>query len=418
MEIREKMKRIFSYGYVCDHCLGRQFAKLLSGFSNDERGRALRLFFAMDADASGCSEKSIHANLGGFSFRNCKTAFVERSEDIKCSVCGGFFNEIDEWVSLALREAKGKEFSSFSVGTSLSGDLLSREESLWESAGVEYCEPIKSEINREVGKRLEKKLGIKADLANPQASFLLDIEKKSVGMEINPAFIYGEYQKLARGIPQTRWPSGKYKTSVEQIIAKPFVKAMKGSGHKLHGLGREDIDARCLGWRPFVLEITSPKKRRVSLDSMRKYVSISGKVRIRGLRISSMNEVREIKESRAMKKYQVIVECEKEFGIKELSKLKSLVGEIRQRTPERVEHRRANRIRSRRVIAISVSKKGNKRLMLTVTGDAGLYIKELVSGDNGRTRPSVSEVLGCRCIPRELDVLEIIKPGKKQAFKI
>ncbi|MDP6641711.1 MAG: hypothetical protein QF381_04675, partial [Nitrososphaerales archaeon] len=43
------------------------------------------------------------------------------------------------------------------------------------------------------------------------------------------------------GIPQTRWPSGKYKTSVEQIAAKPYLTKTKGTGTKFHGAGREDI---------------------------------------------------------------------------------------------------------------------------------------------------------------------------------
>ena len=29
---------IFKEGYICDHCLGRQFSKILSGYTNKERG--------------------------------------------------------------------------------------------------------------------------------------------------------------------------------------------------------------------------------------------------------------------------------------------------------------------------------------------------------------------------------------------
>jgi tRNA pseudouridine synthase 10 len=37
----------------------------------------------------------------------------------------------------------------------------------------------------------------------------------------------------------------------------------------------------------------------------------------------------------------------------------------------------------------------------------GTYVKELVSGDNGRTTPSVSERIDTACECVELDVLEI-----------
>ena len=44
--------------YVCDHCLGRQFGKLLSGYDNEERGRMLRAMAAMsiDEENSGIKE--------------------------------------------------------------------------------------------------------------------------------------------------------------------------------------------------------------------------------------------------------------------------------------------------------------------------------------------------------------------------
>jgi len=44
---------------------------------------------------------------------------------------------------------------------------------------------------------------------------------------------------------------------------------------------------------------------------------------------------------------------------------------------------------------------------MTVRTDAGLYVKELISGDDGRTCPSVAEVLGVPAECAELDVLAI-----------
>jgi hypothetical protein len=39
--------------------------------------------------------------------------------------------------------------------------------------------------------------------------------------------------------------------------------------------------------------------------------------------------------------------------------------------------------------------------------EAGTYVKELVSGDAGRTRPSLAETLGVPCSSAALDVLEV-----------
>jgi tRNA pseudouridine synthase 10 len=38
----------------------------------------------------------------------------------------------------------------------------------------------------------------------------------------------------------------------------------------------------------------------------------------------------------------------------------------------------------------------------------GLYIKELITGDEGRTTPSVAEILNVEAKPLELDVLNVI----------
>ena len=51
MNTLEKTEAILKTGYVCDHCLGRQFAKLMTGFSNDQRGMALRTALAMQLDS-------------------------------------------------------------------------------------------------------------------------------------------------------------------------------------------------------------------------------------------------------------------------------------------------------------------------------------------------------------------------------
>ena len=274
---------------------------------------------------------------------------------------------------------------------------------MWERVGIDYCEPLKAELNRELGKIVEKKTKAKFH-SRPDINFLVEIPNGSVSIQTNPIFIYGEYQKLVRGIPQTRWPSKKYKTSVEEIMAAPFMKATHGAGHKLHGLGREDIDARCLGWRPFVLEILEPKKRALNLKALTKRVGKG--IKIKSLKLSNIEEVRRIKEERADKTYRAVVICEN-ISRKDLDKLRTLVGEIKQKTPERVLHRRADKFRHRKLKSLKTKCVSSKKFSLEVKCEAGLYVKELVSGDNGRTVPSVSSILQQSCICKELDVVAI-----------
>jgi len=44
---------------------------------------------------------------------------------------------------------------------------------------------------------------------------------------------------------------------------------------------------------------------------------------------------------------------------------------------------------------------------IEVTGEAGLYIKELISGDHGRTIPSLTEKLGVPACVTSLDVVMV-----------
>lgn len=414
MNILEKAKKILRVGYVCDHCLGRQFAQLLSGFGNKERGEKIRMIVAMDVDINQSFDGMYPSNFFNFNFRSEKLNKKRKRPD-KCCVCKGLFETLDDIIKKVVKKIKKIEFNSFLVGTKLSEELLRKEEELWEEIGIEYCEPLKAELNREVGKRLEKVFGVKANLLNPDINVIINLSKSNVEIKINPLFVYGEYQKLIRGIPQTKWPSGKYKTSIEQIITKPLMKVTKGSGHKFHGLGREDIDARCLGWRPFVIEILEPKKRNINLIKIEKEINKGKKVKVRNLRFSSIKEVRKLKETKADKTYRICVLCESEITSEDLKKIRNLAGSIiSQRTPLRVVHRRADKVRKRKLIDIKVRKISKRKLILTLTTESGFYVKEFITGDKGRTNPSISSVLGCKCEPKDLDVIKIYYKNRKK----
>ncbi|MEM7813851.1 MAG: tRNA pseudouridine(54/55) synthase Pus10 [Candidatus Aenigmatarchaeota archaeon] len=403
---------------VCDSCLGRQFGQLLSGYTNTERGQAIRMIAAMSIDKEKLAneDKVIDlSNFSGMKFHNLEYEKIIPKERKKCSLCDGIFDKLNRLALRAVDAVRGIEFRTFVVGTRLPEPLVEAEEELWERVGIEWAEPLKAEINRELGKRIERefrkrKIAPKFDPKNPELVMLANIATGKITATINPLFIYGEYQKLVRGIPQTKWPSGKYKTSVEQIIAKPFMRATGGSAHALHGAGREDIDARCLAWRPFILEIDNPKKRIFDRTALAKLAKKIGKqVKVRRVRISNSKEVEQLKAARYEKTYRAIVECKQCIGRNELKKLGVLVGEIRQRTPQRVLHRRPDLVRKRRVISLKARCINRHTFELVIRGEAGLYIKELISGDAGRTQPSVSGVLIKDCVCKQLDVIAIHK---------
>jgi tRNA pseudouridine synthase 10 len=85
----------------------------------------------------------------------------------------------------------------------------------------------------------------------------------------------------------------------------------------------------------------------------------------------------------------------------------SLPLEVHQRTPQRVSHRRSDRIRKKRIHALEAAFIDNNTFELTIKCQGGLYVKEFISGDEGRTVPSITEILGTPAVCTQLDVISV-----------
>ncbi|RZN36314.1 MAG: tRNA pseudouridine(54/55) synthase Pus10 [Methanophagales archaeon ANME-1-THS] len=396
----EIARNITKEGPICDHCLGRQFAQISHGLSNEQRGMILKAALRASGEALG---------------------------EGTCWVCNGLFEHLEYWISTALEKLTEYEFNSFLVGTKVSGLLLQNEELLWEIAGALYAEPLKAELNREVGKRLEHETGKRVEFETPDIVVILNLWTETVELQIKPVFIYGRYLKLTRGISQTRWfcreCGGKgcercnftgmmYPESVEGLISGPLLEEFNGEDLVLHGCGREDIDARMLGsGRPFVVEIKEPKRRQVDLQRAAEQVNEAnrGKVEVRELQYVGREMVAKLKDAQMDKLYRVEVEFRSPVRETDLKKaLDRLNGAlIEQQTPTRVLHRRADLVRNRNVYSVQLVSFDGKQAALQLTCRSNAFFKELISGDEGRTRPSLSALLGTPAEVRVLDVLDV-----------
>jgi len=390
---------------LCNHCLGRLFAFVSRGLSNEQRGVMIRTSMS-DAPRS-----------------------PDRISD--CGICRGLFGEIDKFAELCLKESEVYEFSTFLVGTKIDAEIVEREEAFWTEVGAKETESIKAEMNREIGKVLERKLGKIVDFGNPEIVFLIDTRFDRVILDVTPLFVYGRYRKYSRGLPQTRWPcrecrgkgcprcGGKgrmYESSVQDLVGPIVMKHADGTEDFFHGMGREDIDARMLGnGRPFVAEVRKPRKRALDLASIEREINAGAKglIEIEGLRSSTRTELRAIKESTHPKTYRVRVRFQHAVDHGKLNELvAALAGKpISQLTPNRVAHRRAHLERKRTVRDIKVESVEGPEVVFVVEADSGTYIKELMHGDEGRTKPNVAEFVGVPCQVLELDVIGIGDTG-------
>lgn len=420
MKVLENAIRLMKKGYVCDYCLGRAFGNLLTGKSNKERGQAVRQILAMIFD----SGENLDIDLSNFYGMHLRNRKIEVSKK-PCYFCNDLFERVEEIANKIIEKLEEYEFETFLIGTKLSVELLQKEEEMIEEVGAEFYESLKSTLNREIGKIVERKLSKKVDRDNPDITVLIDLEKNMISLQIKSLFVYGEYQKLSRSIPQATWhcPNCKgkgcekckgtgllYPTSVQMIIEKPLLKATRGKKSRIHAEGREDIDARCLAWRPFVIEIVKPKRRNINLKEIERKINKSKKVKVRKLKLIKDGKqlIRKLKTERSEKTYRAIVVFERKIDKEKLKELKQLNGAIIfQKTPTRVLARRADKERKRKVIKISYKLLSEKTLEITIRASAGLYVKELITGDNGRTRPNVSEILNNTPKKILLDVIKI-----------
>ncbi|MFH0986855.1 MAG: tRNA pseudouridine(54/55) synthase Pus10 [Candidatus Micrarchaeota archaeon] len=193
--------------------------------------------------------------------------------------------------------------------------------------------------------------------------------------------------------------------------------AFFANGFMVSNSGREDRDALMLGeGRPFVLELKEPSKRSIDLKKMEKAVnkSCKGKVEVRELRFSDKEEVRYLKSIAYDKTYSCLVKCES-VTKEDLKKINEKFADmmLSQRTPTRVAHRRADKVRKRLVYFVKCEPAGKDKFKVVIKSQAGTYIKELISGDSGRTKPSFSEEIGRSCEVEELDVVEIHKTAEE-----
>ncbi|MEM4701307.1 MAG: tRNA pseudouridine(54/55) synthase Pus10 [Candidatus Bathyarchaeia archaeon] len=440
MSVLEKALKMLERHPLCDHCLGRQFAFLAHEIENEEKGKTLKTMLLMEAQALASAKKAegIHilktlASNGFFksaeeALRKMRRRPPKKAAQV-CFLCENRFETVDELARKAVERLGEYEFNTFMVGVELPVDVEEREDEFKARFNVDYGENIRLEFGRLLARRIVQYSGKKLDHRKPDIVVLLNPMAEEVRIQVNPLYIAGRYKKLVRGIPQSKWTctrckgkgcekcnwTGKmYPESVEELISPPFLEATGGIKASFHASGREDVDARMLGkGRPFVIEISQPKKRFLDLKKLEEAVNAyaRGKVEVSSLQIVDKDFIRKVKKGEAaQKEYRVIVEFEKEVSDEDLKLLEQkLTGIIvKQRTPLRVLHRRADLTREKYIYEVKVKRLSPNKAEMRVRCQGGLYVKELVSGDEGRTTPSVSEILGQKAKPIKLDVLNVI----------
>ena len=479
----------------CNHCLGRVGGKKRFGQSNYESGVEIRSS-VVETDSTMSESREVNP---------------------LCPFCENLFEEAPLLAEL-IKEAIGeRECSRLQIGARIPKDQTEAEDHLRKRFGAGGSAPLKSSLVEEVARQLNE-LGAGQNLVidKPEILALIDVLTLTVELDIRSHYFYGRYRKLERGIPQTKWPCRsckgrgcekcdytglQYKSSVQGLIGDPLLEIFGSEEHAFHGMGREDIDVRCMGrGRPFVMEMKKPVKRDIDANIVMEAInsSANGSIEVSDIRPSNRSEVVRVKDTPAEKSYTIrykieaITESEfdsltqvmdipsnnqernrrrknhhrrkkpepepepeidysalkkselvemcvekglaksgtKDVLIERLSSFKEptlplpdtdYVMEIMtklqgctlaQRTPERVAHRRADKIRKRKVLetsnpSVEIDEEGNMVAEFSLRCESGTYVKETVHGDGGRTQPSIASLVKAKCTVEWLDVADI-----------
>lgn len=248
------------------------------------------------------------------------------------------------------------------------------------------------------------------------------IEFKSVSSRHESIYIAGRYNKFSRALSQTPWivdHKRRLESSVEEIIYEPIKKYALVDEFRFSSSGREDIDVRMLGrGRPFAIELVNPKRTKFSYELLRKIenkINTNPQVTVKHLQNVTKDQLKELKsgEEFKIKVYQAL--CFTKGELPDLEKLNTCPPlEILQYTPVRVLHRRSNMARQRTIhsmkaVAVKVeADNGCSLFTVTLSTQAGTYVKEFVHGDFGRTNPCLRTYLENDTIDiLALDVLDI-----------
>jgi len=489
------LKHLVKLG-TCDHCLGRIGGKKRFSQTILESGIEIR----NDVTTADSTLKNI------------------REEEPLCPFCENLFEEIPLISELIIESVGDKECSRLQLGSRIPKDQTEAEDHMRKRYGAANSTPLKSSLVEEIAKHLkESGFDMKMVIDKPEILAIVDVLTLTVELDVRSQYFYGRYLKLERGIPQTKWPCKsckgrgcqkcdntgmQYTSSVQGLIGDPLLEIFGSKEHSFHGMGREDIDVRCLGrGRPFVIEFKNPKVREVDCNEIMDIINknAAGRIEVNSMRPSNRSEVVRVKDTPAeksytikykiepltqneldeltqilevpkdnrqrnsrrkkyysnngdrdlnttteidyssMKKAELVALCEekglaksgtKEVLIERLSSEKEptlplpekdFVMEIMQklqgctlaqRTPERVAHRRADKIRKRKVLetnnpSIEVV---DENLMIgefSLRCESGTYVKETVHGDGGRTQPSIASLIKAKCTVEWLDVADI-----------
>ena len=211
----EVAKDIIMDTNICTNCLGRQFALLGFGLTNEERGKIiqdaliLEHYDKMKEDETlVLMAKKIAQYNNELAAQSYKRITKKEICDTKetCDICGGLFEHLTDYAQKIKGLLTNEDYQSFIVGAVVSANLIEKEDTLRAKYSITTGETIKEEFTREVGKLVSQFTKKQPSFDLPDITIIVNLQTNQITIDKRSLYIYGRYRKFIRTIPQTKWP--------------------------------------------------------------------------------------------------------------------------------------------------------------------------------------------------------------------
>lgn len=239
---------------LCDHCMGRIFAKRAGATGYATLGKRLRL-------------------EGKY------------KQPKKCHVCKGVFGTLKDHCDEMVRLTEDTEFDTFLVGATLRPSVLDADDAVRARYGLRGTQSAKSDITTTLSRMFARKTKSKPSIISPDITIKVDTRDGSVSIETRAVFVQARYTKSSRGIPQKadRCPNcsgrGCVKCAYRGINSSPSIESLVGGAlcditsarqARVLWFGSEESQSIVSGsGRPFIAKLVCPSRRRVKLFKSR-----------------------------------------------------------------------------------------------------------------------------------------------------
>lgn len=268
---RSKASGLLGRHALCDHCLGRLFARGAGQASYELSGRRLRR--SLEAAAGGPGAPPAAAAAG---------PAPAAGPSARCYVCRGLFDNLPDMLDLMETTAAEYEFDTFAVGATIKPSILDRDDHVRSAYRLQGSDCIKTGLVRELGRRFARMTRRRQDRHEPEVLIKVQPADRYCEVSPKPVAVFGTYLKQRRGVPQKQEACTSCLgrgcsacefhgmpacgESVEGQISDLLFDRLGGRTIRFTWIGGEDRESLVAGrGRPFYARIQRPKRRRIRI---------------------------------------------------------------------------------------------------------------------------------------------------------